>query len=105
MSKGLDFFKLTIRHVQITKQQRQALLHEQLNAIKKELGLEKDDKTALLEKFRQRLQGVTLSPVIEVATPTVLRSILAKPMVFLVVSIASYKRGDEQTSILGSKFI
>lgn len=32
----------------IVKEQRRMLLHEQLKSIKKELGLEKDDKAALL---------------------------------------------------------
>ncbi|KAF6176533.1 hypothetical protein GIB67_007916 [Kingdonia uniflora] len=40
----------------ITKEQRRYLLNEQLKAIKKELGLETDDKTALSAKFRERLE-------------------------------------------------
>ncbi|CAH9087478.1 unnamed protein product [Cuscuta europaea] len=40
----------------ISGEQRRYLLNEQLKAIKKELGLETDDKTALSEKFRQRLE-------------------------------------------------
>lgn len=36
--------------------QRRYLLNEQLKAIKKELGLETDDKTALTEKFRERFE-------------------------------------------------
>lgn len=32
------------------------MLQEQLKAIKKELGLEKDDKDAIEEKFRERLK-------------------------------------------------
>lgn len=39
----------------ISGEQRRYLLNEQLKAIKKELGLETDDKTALSEKFRERL--------------------------------------------------
>jgi len=39
----------------ISKQQREFFLHEQLKAIKKELGLEKEGKTAEIEKFRERL--------------------------------------------------
>jgi Lon-like ATP-dependent protease len=34
----------------ITKDQRRMLLMEQLKSIKKELGLERDDKSALLQK-------------------------------------------------------
>ncbi|MQM01521.1 hypothetical protein Taro_034279, partial [Colocasia esculenta] len=40
----------------ISREQRRFLLNEQLKAIKKELGVETDDKTALVEKFRQRLE-------------------------------------------------
>ncbi|KAL3638242.1 ATP-dependent serine protease [Castilleja foliolosa] len=39
----------------ISGEQRRYLLNEQLKAIKKELGLEADDKTALSAKFRERL--------------------------------------------------
>ncbi|XP_065852683.1 lon protease homolog 1, mitochondrial [Euphorbia lathyris] len=40
----------------ITGEQRRYLLNEQLKAIKKELGLETDDKTALSDKFRERFE-------------------------------------------------
>uniref|UniRef100_A0A5B7ADI8 Lon protease homolog, mitochondrial n=1 Tax=Davidia involucrata TaxID=16924 RepID=A0A5B7ADI8_DAVIN len=40
----------------ISGEQRRYLLNEQLKAIKKELGLETDDKTALTLKFRERLE-------------------------------------------------
>ncbi|XP_022719530.1 lon protease homolog 1, mitochondrial-like [Durio zibethinus] len=40
----------------ISGEQRRYLLNEQLKAIKKELGLETDDKTALSAKFRERLE-------------------------------------------------
>ncbi len=43
------------------KQQREFFLHEQLKAIQKELGLEKDDRTAELEKFQKRLKGLELT--------------------------------------------
>ncbi|KAJ0409037.1 hypothetical protein ATCC90586_000624 [Pythium insidiosum] len=39
----------------VTKNQRQYLLMEQLKAIKKELGMEKDDKDAMITKYRERL--------------------------------------------------
>lgn len=42
----------------ISKDQRRYFLMEQLRSIKKELGLEKDDKTALIQKFRERLEPV-----------------------------------------------
>ncbi|CAL1407674.1 unnamed protein product [Linum trigynum] len=38
-------------------EQKRYLLTEQLKIIKKELGLETDDKTALSEKFRERIEG------------------------------------------------
>ncbi|CAN1219533.1 Lon protease homolog 1, mitochondrial [Linum perenne] len=41
----------------ISGEQRRYLLNEQLKAIKKELGLETDDKTALSSKFRERIEG------------------------------------------------
>ncbi|KAK3147463.1 hypothetical protein QOZ80_3BG0282650 [Eleusine coracana subsp. coracana] len=41
----------------ITGDQHRYLLNEQLKAIKKELGLETDDKTALSEKFRERIKA------------------------------------------------
>ena len=42
------------------KAQKQYFLMEQLKVIKKELGMEKDDKDALLAKFRERVAGLTL---------------------------------------------
>lgn len=44
----------------ISKDQRKYLLTEQLKKIKKELGLEKDEKEGIIERFRKRLEGVTL---------------------------------------------
>ena len=38
----------------ISAQQRKYFLHEQLKSIKKELGMEKDEKAALSEKFKER---------------------------------------------------
>jgi ATP-dependent Lon protease len=43
------------------KQQRDFLLREQLKAIQHELGIEKDDRTAELDKFRERLEKLKLS--------------------------------------------
>lgn len=40
----------------VNKMQRKYLLTEQLKVIKRELGLEKDDKDAVAEKFRERLK-------------------------------------------------
>ena len=39
----------------ISKTNRTYFLNEQLKSIKKELGLEKDDKDALVSKFREKV--------------------------------------------------
>lgn len=44
----------------ISKRQKEFFLQEQLKAIKKELGLEKDDKTAELEKFEEKIAILNL---------------------------------------------
>ena len=43
-------------------QQREFFLREQLKAIKKELGLEKEGKTTEIERFQDRLKELTLNP-------------------------------------------
>ncbi len=45
----------------MSKQQREFFLREQLKEIQKELGLAKDDKTADIERFRERLAKLKLS--------------------------------------------
>lgn len=45
----------------ITSHQREFFLREQLKAIKKELGLEKEGKTAEIEKFEERLKELKLN--------------------------------------------
>lgn len=60
LKKDLDIYKLQASIAKaiedkISGEQRKFLLMEQLKAIKKELGLETDDKTALSAKFRERL--------------------------------------------------
>lgn len=62
LKKELDISKLqsTINQrieATISKSQREFFLREQLKAIKKELGLEKDEKTLEAEKFEERLKG------------------------------------------------
>jgi len=48
-------------------QHRKYMLGEQMKAIKKELGIEKEDKDALEEKFRERLKGLSVpGPVMDV---------------------------------------
>jgi ATP-dependent Lon protease len=44
----------------MTEQQRQFFLREQLKEIQKELGISKDDRTAELDKFHERLKGLTV---------------------------------------------
>ncbi|XP_011450397.3 lon protease homolog, mitochondrial isoform X2 [Magallana gigas] len=51
----------------VRKQHRDFILREQLKLIKKELGMEKDDKDAIEEKFRARLEGLEVpDPIMEV---------------------------------------
>jgi ATP-dependent Lon protease len=45
----------------VSKQQKDFFLREQLKIIKKELGLEKDDKTAEIEKFENRIKDLKLT--------------------------------------------
>ncbi len=45
----------------VNQQQKKFLLQEQLKVIKKELGLEKDDKTTEIEKFENRIKKLKLS--------------------------------------------
>lgn len=65
LKKELDLSKLqsTINQrieATISKSQREFFLREQLKAIKKELGLEKDDKSVDVEKFEERLKTRTV---------------------------------------------
>lgn len=49
----------------MTKKQREYMLNEQLKMIKRELGLEKDDKGALVSKFTERLAGKDVPEEVE----------------------------------------
>ncbi|XP_048484695.1 lon protease homolog, mitochondrial isoform X2 [Plutella xylostella] len=49
----------------VKQQHRKYILHEQLKVIKKELGIEKDDKQAIEEKFRARLAGKTVPAAVQ----------------------------------------
>lgn len=67
LKKELDLTKLQSSINQkietaISKTQREFFLREQLKTIKKELGLEKDDKTCDTEKFEQRLKKRIVPP-------------------------------------------
>jgi len=44
----------------VKQQHRKYMLHEQLKVIKKELGMEKDDKDAIGDKFREKLKVILL---------------------------------------------
>ena len=67
LKKEIEIFKLQKQitdqiEEKMTTQQREFFLREQLKAIKQELGLEKEGKAAEIEKFQQRLEGLTLNP-------------------------------------------
>lgn len=67
LKKELDLSKLQSSINQkieatISKTQREFFLREQLKTIKKELGLEKDDKSCDLEKFQERLDKRIVPP-------------------------------------------
>lgn len=44
----------------VTNQHREYMLKEQLKVIKKELGMEKDDKDAIEEKFKERIKNLVI---------------------------------------------
>eukprot|EP00053_Salpingoeca_punica_P017431 m.167853 g.167853 ORF g.167853 m.167853 type:complete len:1003 (+) comp17203_c1_seq2:121-3129(+) len=44
----------------VSNLRRQHLLHEQLNIIKRELGMTKDDKQTLIDKFKSQLKDLTV---------------------------------------------
>ncbi|XP_037082608.1 lon protease homolog, mitochondrial-like [Pollicipes pollicipes] len=48
----------------VKTQHRKFMLNEQLKVIKKELGLEKDDKQAIEEKFRERIKDKQVPPAV-----------------------------------------
>lgn len=49
----------------MTEQQRKFFLREQLKAIQQELGLAKDDRTADLDRFQERIDALTLPEAVE----------------------------------------
>jgi len=65
LRKELDLNELKERithqiEEKISKQQREFFLREQLKAIKKELGLEKDEKEEEIDKYRKRVEDADL---------------------------------------------
>ncbi|MRR57985.1 MAG: endopeptidase La [Deltaproteobacteria bacterium] len=66
LKKELEVYRLQSKitkqiEEKISARQREFFLREQLKMIKKELGLEKEGKTTEIEKFTERLQGLTLN--------------------------------------------
>jgi len=66
LKKELELSKLQKKISQqieerIAKNQKEFFLREQLKEIKKELGLEKDEKTSEIEKFEERIKKLKLS--------------------------------------------
>ena len=66
MKKEIELSKLQDKitkqiEQRISKQQKEFFLREQLKEIKKELGLEKDEKTTEIEQFEERIKKLTLS--------------------------------------------
>ncbi|MBN3033963.1 MAG: endopeptidase La [Bacteroidales bacterium] len=49
----------------VSQQQKEYFLREQLKLIKKELGMEKDDKAAEIEKLEERIRSLRLTPEAE----------------------------------------
>ncbi len=63
LKKELDIARLQAQireqvEEKIGRQQREFFLREQLKTIQKELGIAKDDRTAEIERFRERLAGL-----------------------------------------------
>jgi len=66
LGKEIDISKIQARiskqiDEKLSKQQREFFLREQLKAIKKELGLEKEGKEAEVERFEERLEKLSLT--------------------------------------------
>lgn len=66
LKKELEISKIQVQinkriEDRLSTQQRQFFLKEQLKEIKKELGLSKDDKESEEEKFRKRMEALTLT--------------------------------------------
>ncbi len=60
LAKAQQKIRRTVEE-KIQKHQREFFLREQLKAIQKELGIAKDDRTAEIERFRSRLEGLKLT--------------------------------------------
>jgi len=67
LEKEIDISELQARITKdiegnVSKNQREFFLREQLKSIKKELGIEKEGKESEVERFEKRLADLTLSP-------------------------------------------
>lgn len=65
LKKELELSKLQAKigkevEEKVKQQHRRYILHEQLKVIKKELGIEKDDKDAIADKYRERIKDKTV---------------------------------------------
>ena len=49
----------------VSQQQQRYFLNEQMKSIKRELGLETDEKETLLTKFKKRLAKLTVPPAVQ----------------------------------------
>ena len=68
----------------VNKMQRKFMLNEQLKIIKKELGIEKDDKQALVDKFNDRIKEKTLPANIAEVLFQTFSEVLKQHSVFVV---------------------
>ncbi|XP_063708750.1 lon protease homolog, mitochondrial isoform X2 [Culicoides brevitarsis] len=72
LKKELELSKLQAKigrevEEKVKQQHKKYILQEQLKAIKKELGIEKDDKDAIAEKYREKIKDKNLpQPIMEV---------------------------------------
>lgn len=67
LNKEIDVSRIQVKiskqiDEKVSRQQREFFLREQLKAIKKELGIEKEGKQAEVERFEERLARLTLPP-------------------------------------------
>lgn len=67
----------------VKQQHRKYMLNEQLKVIKKELGMEKDDKDAIGDKFREKLKVLLASILLLKIIRTV---IICKPKIAQILN-------------------
>jgi len=70
IKRDLEFAKLqslvkTQVEEKVAAEQRKYMLMQQLKAIKQELGIEKDDKSSIIQTFREAIEGKKLSEEVE----------------------------------------